>query len=151
MLYITLSECHFKKKCCQFHLILHESARTRAQLAFFLPRWLRKSIPVEWKKSLSSQVCHRAFQSKGNVLGENHNLIIPSPGEGQEVIIKWSFACRNSQGNADHKPWDAKPSGLHWLKVTGMWIESDIVFRWTYTHTHAHTHSFIDGWANMHS
>lgn len=46
--------------------------------------WPGKSTPGERKITFFS----RAFQSVRNVLGEDDNLIIVSPGEGQETIIK---------------------------------------------------------------
>lgn len=45
-------------------------------------------------------------------MGESDNLIILAPGEGQEVIIRWEFFfffCGDSDGNVDHKLWDAGP------------------------------------------
>lgn len=48
---------------------------------------------------------------RGSILGENHNLIIPTRGEGQEVIIRWSLHCRDADGNIDHKRQDADPQG----------------------------------------
>lgn len=44
-------------------------------------------------------------------MGEIHNLIIAAPGEGKEVIIKWSLHCRDADGNKDHKRQDAAPQG----------------------------------------
>lgn len=92
------------------------------------------------------------LQRGRNVLSGKANLIIVAPGEGQEVIIKSTFGCRDSDGNTDHTRQDAAPPHPHprgqdRLKVSGVWTESDIVFR----HTRACTHSVIDGWANMHS
>lgn len=48
------------------------------------------------------------LQRGRNVLSGKANLITVAPGEGQEVIIK-SFGCRDSDGNPDHRRWDASP------------------------------------------
>lgn len=51
------------------------------------------------------------LQRGRNVLSGKNNLIIVAPGEGQEVIIKSTFCCRDSDGNTDHPRWDASPQG----------------------------------------
>lgn len=80
------------------------------------------------------------LQRGRNVLSGKANLITVAPGEGQEVIIKSTFGCRDSDGNPDHTRWDASPpphnpnptpGGQDRLKVSGVWTESDIVFRCT--------------------
>lgn len=51
------------------------------------------------------------LQRGRNVLSGKDNLIIVAPGEGQEVIIKSTFGCRDPDGNTDHTRWDASPRG----------------------------------------
>lgn len=67
------------------------------------------------------------------------NLIISPPGEGQEVIIKSSFCC---WWKGRSEALGCLPPGLDRLKVSGMWLESDIVFRGIHTQRRAHIFPF---------